>query len=116
MGTTPQTSSGSTGGLPSNIAAALAYIWFIAIIWLIVEPFNKDRFVRFHSFQALGFGVAAFIISIGLAFVPFVGWFVLIPLRLLIFVLWLICIFKAFQNEKFKIPAIGDWAEQMANQ
>lgn len=109
---TPQASP--SGGLTSNIAAALAYVWLLAIVWLLIEPYNKDRFVRFHAFQALGLGVAWIVIAMGLSFIPFLGWFVLVPFQLVMFVVWVICLVKAFQNEKFKLPIIGDFAEQQA--
>jgi uncharacterized membrane protein len=31
------------------------------------------------------------------------------------FVLWIILVMKAFQGQKFKLPVIGDLAEQQAN-
>jgi len=109
---TPQASP--AGGLTPNVAAALAYIWLLAIVWLLLEPYNKDRFVRFHSFQALGLGVAWFVIAMGLSFIPFIGWMVQGLFQLVMFVVWVVCLFKAFQNEKFKLPIIGDFAEQQA--
>jgi uncharacterized membrane protein len=49
--------------------------------------------------------------------VPFVGW-ILLPIHLLlflgIFILWLICIIKAFQGGKFVVPIIGPLAEKQA--
>jgi uncharacterized membrane protein len=114
MGQSPQAPQAPAGGLPPNVAAALAYIWFLAIVWLLIEPFNRDRFVRFHSFQAIFFGIAVFVIHVGLRFIPFVGWIVSGLLSLLFFLLWVVCIIKALQNEKFKIPGIGDFAEQQA--
>jgi uncharacterized membrane protein len=30
------------------------------------------------------------------------------------FVVWLICVFKAFQGQMFKLPVIGNLAEQQA--
>lgn len=41
-------------GLTDNVAGMLAYVTIIpAIIFLVVEPYNKSRFVRFHSFQCI---------------------------------------------------------------
>jgi uncharacterized membrane protein len=52
-----------------------------------------------------------------LTFVPFVGLF-LLPIHLVVvlgfFVLWLICIIKAFQGAKFVIPIIGPLAQKQA--
>ncbi|HEX9759375.1 MAG TPA: DUF4870 domain-containing protein [Candidatus Acidoferrales bacterium] len=111
----PSAASGATsGGLESNVAAALGYIFIVAIIWLLVEPYNKDRFVRFHAFQSLAFGVSWFVITTVLAIIPVVGWLVLIMAVPAGFVLWFFCIYKAFNKEWFKIPFIGDWALQQA--
>jgi uncharacterized membrane protein len=116
--TQPTPPTAQSGGLAPNLAAALAYLWITAILFLLIEPYSKNRFVRFHSFQALIFGVASVVISIGLSFVsaliPILGCFVPLVLGLAIFVLWVICVVKAYQNEWFKIPMIGDFAEQQA--
>lgn len=104
----------TSGGIDSNIAAALAYLWLVAIIWLVLEPYNKDRFVRFHSFQALAFGVVAIVIQVALGMIPFVGWLIAVPVSLLVLLVWVVCLFKAFSKEWFKLPVIGDWAMQQA--
>jgi uncharacterized membrane protein len=108
--------SGGTqaGGLEPHIAAALAYLWLVAIIWLVLEPYNKDRFIRFHSFQALALGVVAFVVNMILAVIPFLGWIVGAFWSLAVLLVWLFCIFKAFNKEWFKLPVIGDFAEKQA--
>ncbi len=46
----------TAGGLTDNVAGMLAYVTIIpAIIFLVTEPYNKSRFVRFHSFQSIFF-------------------------------------------------------------
>src|ERR1700740_2161168 len=43
---------GKVGPLPVNLAGALAYFTFVlAIVFLFVNPYRKNRFVRFHSIQ-----------------------------------------------------------------
>jgi uncharacterized membrane protein len=108
-------------GLADNVAGALAYVTIIpAILFLVLEPFNRKRFVRFHSFQCLFFAVAWTVLWILLAFVghiPFLGWATLLlwPLISLAgFVVWLILVLKAYQGQMFKLPVIGDMAEQQA--
>src|SRR5215469_7644976 len=45
---------GKVGALPENIAGALAYFTFVpAIVFLLVDPYRKNRFVRFHAVQCL---------------------------------------------------------------
>jgi hypothetical protein len=55
-------SSASLGGLTDNMAAALVYIPFIGaligLIFLLTEPYSKNRALRFHCFQSLFFALA----------------------------------------------------------
>jgi uncharacterized membrane protein len=106
---TPQT------GLSDNAAGALAYVTIIpAIIFLIVAPYNTNSYVRFHSWQSIFLGVAAFAIDIVLTVIPIVGW-ILIPIFGLGFlVLWIIVLLKALKGERFKLPVIGNLAEKQA--
>ena len=97
-------------GLPSNTAAALAYVlgWVTGIVFLLLEKDNK--FVRFHAMQSIiTFGALTL-----LSFVPVIGWMLSPVLMIIGFVLWLLLIFKAYQGEKFKLPVIGDFAEKQA--
>lgn len=120
MGQTPQTpqpppAQPSGGGLEPNIAALLAYLlWIPAILWLVLEPFNKDRFIRFHSFQALFLGLAWIAISFVLAVIPILGWIILFFLPLVILVVAIVCAVKAYNKQWFKLPVIGEIAEKQA--
>ena len=68
----------SQAGLSDNAASGLAYITIIpAIIFLIVEPFNRNPVVRFHSWQSIFFAIACIVVDVGLIilrFIPFFGW------------------------------------------
>ena len=102
-------------GLSDNAAGALAYVTIIpAIIFLIVEPYNRNSYIRFHSWQSIFLGIGAFAIDIVLGMIPVIGW-IIIPFFLLAFlVLWIIVIMKALKGERFKLPVIGDLAEKQA--
>jgi uncharacterized membrane protein len=111
----------AAAGLTDNVAGALAYVTIIpAIVFLVLEPFNKKRFVRFHAFQCIFFAIAWTVLWIILAFIghiPFLGWATVLvwPLVSLAgFVIWLILVLKAYQGQMFKLPVIGDIAEQQA--
>jgi uncharacterized membrane protein len=111
----------SGAGLADNVAGALAYVTIIpAIIFLVLEPFNKRRFVRFHAFQCLFFAVAWTVLWILLsivAHIPLLGWLTVLvwPLvSLLGFIVWLVLVLKAYQGQEFKLPVIGDMAAQQA--
>ncbi len=112
--------------LEENIAGMLAYFTIIpAIVFLLIDPYNKNRFVRFHSFQCLFAAVALIIIDVVLMIlsaivhlVPVIGWFVtalMWPLySLAVLALWLLLVIKAYQHVMFKLPIIGDMAEKQA--
>jgi uncharacterized membrane protein len=113
---------GATGGMTDNIAGLLAYVTIIpAIIFLVVEPYNRNRFIRFHAFQSIFFCVAWIVIHVGLSVLGAVPGLILltIPLHFVVglglFVLWIILLIKAYQGQMFKLPVIGDLAEQQAN-
>lgn len=100
-----------SGGLSQNNAAALAYLTFIpAIIFLVMEPYNKNAFIRFHAFQCIAFSVVAFAIHLVLMFIPIIGWAISLLLTLVFFILWIMCIMKASKGEWYKLPVIGDFA------
>jgi uncharacterized membrane protein len=111
----------TAGGLTDNVAGMLAYVTIIpAILFLVIEPYNKSRFVRFHSFQSIFFAVAWTVMWIALTFVgmiPVLGWLTILIWPLLGLgglVLWIILLLKANQGQMFKLPIIGDMAEKQA--
>jgi uncharacterized membrane protein len=112
-------------GLSENAAAAIAYITIIpAIIFLVIEPYNRMPLVKFHSWQSIALFVVAFmlqaVISIcemALHFIPgIIILFGLVHLAvgLCLFLVWLFIILKASKGEWFKLPVIGDFAEKRA--
>lgn len=102
-------------GLTDNTAAGLAYVTIIpAIIFLVVAPYNQNSFIRFHAWQSIFLGVTAVVIDIVLSFIPIIGWILLLPFGLLVLVVWIMCIVKAFGGQRFTIPVIGKFAAQQA--
>jgi uncharacterized membrane protein len=109
-------------GLSDNAAGGLAYVTFIpALIFLLVEPFNKNPYVRFHSWQSIFLTIAwiaADVVLIILGHIPFIGLINLIlwPLVALGFlILWIIALINAFNGKRFKLPILGNLAEKQAN-
>jgi uncharacterized membrane protein len=112
-------------GLSENAAGAIAYITIIpAIIFLIIDPYNRIPFVRFHSWQSIGLCVAAFVLHVIVTimetmahFIPGIGLlFSLthVAIGLGLFIVWLFVIVKASKGEWYKLPVIGDFAEKQA--
>ena len=119
---TPAATTASGGAMADNVAGMLAYITIIpSIIFLVMEPYNKSRFVRFHAFQMIFFCVAMIAIWIGLTIIGFIPGliFITFPLHMLIwlgsFIIWIILLIKANQGLMYKLPIIGDLAEKQAN-
>lgn len=112
--------------LAENVAGMLAYFTIIpAIAFLLIEPYNRNRFVRFHSFQCLFVAatlvvidVVLMILSSILHLVPLIGWAVtaiMWPIySLAVLALWLLLVIKAYQHQIYKLPIVGDLAEKQA--
>jgi uncharacterized membrane protein len=111
---TEPNAAGAASGLSDNAAGALAYITIIpAIIFLLVEPYNKNPFVRFNAWQNIFISIGWFACSI-IMIVPILGWIVGVVGDLALFVCWIICIVKASSGQKFMVPFIGALAEKQA--
>lgn len=120
-GSVPAAPAGAVG-LTDNMAGALAYVTIVpAIVFLVVEPYNRNRFIRFHSFQCIFAAVAWTCLWVALsivAHIPVFGWLTILIWPLISlggFVVWIILVLKAYQNQMFKLPVIGDMAEKQAN-
>jgi uncharacterized membrane protein len=110
----------AAAGLSSNGAAAISYLTFVpAIIFLVMDPYKRDPFVRFHAIQCLALTVLWVVVGIVLTIVaiPFAlgGMYLMFHLlhelvSLAFVIIWLICIINAAQGKWFKIPVIGDFA------
>lgn len=106
--------SAPNAGLADNVAGAIAYITIIpAIIFLVLEPYNKRPFVRYNAFQSLALGVVAFALHF-LMVIPILGWIVVAVGDLCLFVAWIVCILKASQGTLYKLPVIGPFVDNLA--
>ena len=116
---------GITAGLGDNIAGALAYFVLPAAIFVLVDPFKRSRFIRFHSFQALFLAAAAIVGSLVLRLVvailgliPALGQFIVLLILMVVgigcLVFWVVLLVKALQGELFKLPFIGPLAARQA--
>jgi uncharacterized membrane protein len=98
-------------GLKTNVAGALAYVLgpISGIILLIIE---KDPFVRFHAMQS----IVVFVILFAAQWI-FGLTIVLLPLVPIIgivsFVLWLLCIYKAWMGVEWEVPVLGKLAKKL---
>lgn len=114
----------SSTGLDANVAGLLAYLfgWVSGLVFFLIE--KNSVTVRFHALQSLllsGAFLALWILvtilsvilhMIKLAALAKVIGFLLPLIGLAVFAVTIICMIKAYQNEKLKLPVIGDIAEK----
>lgn len=113
-------------GLRSNVAAALSYVLTIptGIVFLIMDRNNK--FIRFHAVQAILLGgvwvvIWAALATVSVAILPLLPaflWYINSLLHIILVCgicsLWLFLIYGAYRGKRFKLPVIGDIAEERA--
>jgi uncharacterized membrane protein len=108
--------------MADNVASALCYVLMLitGIIFLVISPYNRNRTVRFHAFQAIFLNIAIILIEIGLSIVLGIlrlglGLLFVWPLiGLGCFILWLYMIYSAYQGKTVVLPIVGPLAQQQA--
>jgi uncharacterized membrane protein len=110
-------------GLSDNSIGAIAYFTpVMPVFFLAIRRYNKRPYVRFHSWQSLLFNVFAicfgYLLAYILPFFKFLGPRVLMGVVCLVimfaFLVWLWCVISAANGKRFKLPVIGDWADEQA--
>jgi uncharacterized membrane protein len=116
--------AGSAAGLQDNVAGALCYVLGLitGVLFLVLEPYNKNRNIRFHAFQSIFLHVGVIVIwialtAIGVVMGSFLG-LLLVPLHFIFgigsLVLWILLLVKTFNGQKLVLPIIGPIAEKQA--
>jgi len=125
MASAPTPTPAASSGMGNNVAGLLCYLfgWLGGLIFLLIDPYKNEKTVRFHAFQSIffcvaliGVYIALFILGIVLSLIHLS--ILLIPvwavLGLGIFAAWVVLMFKAYSNETFKLPIIGELAAKQA--
>ena len=119
-GAQPYTAT-NAGGLSQNVAGALCYVLGLitGILFLVLAPYNQNKFVRFHAFQSIFYHLAFVVFwVVETMLAVFLPWYLMSMIGLLVglaaLAVWILLLVKAYQNEKFKLPIIGDLAEKQA--
>jgi uncharacterized membrane protein len=127
-GAAAQPAQQNTTGVADNILGLLCYSpvgLFADIFYLVAEPYNRNKFLRFHAFQSLFLGVGCFVLGFGLTIVstmlgavagPLA--LIMVPIDMLIWLgilcLWVFMMVKAYGMNMTKLPVIGDLAAKQA--
>jgi uncharacterized membrane protein len=104
-------------GLEENVACALCYLFGVltGVLFLVLEPYNKNKTVRFHAFQSIFVWLAMVIVWVLLlVIVPVFGFIIFTIFQLGVLVLWLMLMYKAYNRERWVLPIIGPMAEKQA--
>ena|SRR5215472_67747 len=128
MASAPTPTPAASSGIGNNVAGLLCYLfgWLGGLIFLLIEPYKNDRFVRFCAFQSIFFNVAVVALWIGLSILSFIlgmitkglATLLMFPLMLILWlgvlVVAIYLMIKAYGNQEVKLPVIGDLAAKQA--
>lgn len=118
-GAPPNPAVASTG-MTDNVAGALAYVlgFITGILFLVLEPYNRNRNVRFHAFQSIFLSVGILILQFVISFLAVMSWTLSMMLGMLLglasLLIWLFMMWKTYQGEKVVLPVVGPIAEKQA--
>src|SRR5258708_15309028 len=118
----PRSSTSSTG-LQPRTASALASLAgpFSGALILFAESANQD--VRFHAWQSIvglgGLGlaiIASYILAFVALFVSATAVSLMVGVATVIWIVlaivWVLCLWKAWSGERWKLPLVGDYPER----
>ena len=104
-------------GMKENVAGLLCYVlgWVTGLIFFFID---KRSFVQFHAKQSIvlfgGLSILRILLTLGGGLGGSSLAVVLFDLLYLVsVVLWIICMVKAYQGERFRVPVVADLAEQV---
>ncbi len=97
-----------------NVMATLTYLIPIVISIVALYSDKDNKFVKFHAYQSIFFWCAIFA---GLVLSDFLRiiWIGYLTGRVISiggFIVWLILMFKAFNNQEWELPYFGKFAKQ----
>jgi uncharacterized membrane protein len=100
-------------GLAENVASGLSYVltWLTGLIFFLID---KRPEVRFHAMQSIVYGVLWTLIAVVRPYMPGPIGALLGIVLFAFFVGWIVLMVQGFQGKHFKLPVIGDFAEQQA--
>jgi uncharacterized membrane protein len=100
-------------GMAENVASGLSYVltWLTGLIFFLVD---RRPEVRFHAMQSIAYGVLWTLILVVRPYMPGPIGALLGIVLFAFFIGWIVLMIQGFQGKHFKLPVIGDFAEQQA--
>ena len=120
-----QATAAAPPAVTENLAAMLCYFPLLALLFMLLEPYSKNKTVRFHALQCFGLVACMIVLEIvsavvtaivgavspGLAGVVGIVFTVVALGGLLLFVIGMV---KAYGGQKLQIPFVSPLAEKFA--
>jgi uncharacterized membrane protein len=103
-------------GMSENVASGLSYglpgiTWLTGLIFYLVD---KRPEVRFHAMQAIAYGLLWTLVWVVRPYMPGAIAALLGLVLFAFFIGWIVLVIQGFQGRHFKLPVLGDFAEQQA--
>jgi uncharacterized membrane protein len=84
----------------------------------VLEPYNRNRAVRFHAFQSIFLSVAVIILHVVISSFSVMSLALTLLLSMLLslasLLIWLFMMWKTYQGEKVVLPVVGPLADKQA--
>ncbi|MGE5583061.1 MAG: DUF4870 domain-containing protein [Bacillota bacterium] len=98
-----------------RILGSISYLFWPLSILIVATRLKKDRFLRFHGYQALFLGIFGSVLwLVGGALLRIIPLFGVLAFNILVvvwFLFLLLLTYRCFLGEYFKIPLIYDLAQ-----
>jgi uncharacterized membrane protein len=100
-------------GMAENVASGLSYVltWLTGLVFFLVD---KRPEVRFHAMQSIAYGVLWTLVAVVRPYMPGPIGALFGIVLFAFFIGWIVLMIQGFQGKHFKLPVIGDFAEQQA--
>src|SRR3989344_2351562 len=95
--------------IKSNRAlAVIAYFWIFAIVPLLIR--KNSPYAQFHAKQGVVLALAWFLVWV-VGIIPILGWLIFFFGSIILLVVNLMAIIKAWNGERWKIPYLYDYVK-----
>jgi uncharacterized membrane protein len=103
----------AASGMAENVASGLSYVltWLTGLLFFLID---RRPEVRFHAMQSIAYGVLWTLIAVVRPYMPGPIGALFGVVLFAFFIGWIVLMIQGFQGKHFKLPVIGDFAEQQA--
>ena len=107
-----KTKSSKSTKSKNTTQAALSYVLFM-FSGFVMYFISKDKYVKFHAMQSIVVFTSLFLLQMALT-ATFIFALLGVLVNILIIVLWVLLIYKAWVGDEWEVPILGKFARQFA--